>query len=55
MNAAPPDRPPFPQLGGLIGDWAASRYPNHGRVAVEQLSVGLGVPLSVAMFKVCWG
>ncbi|KAL4423578.1 hypothetical protein ABPG77_004618 [Micractinium sp. CCAP 211/92] len=39
------------QLGGLIGDWAAKRYPNHGRVAVAQLSVGLGVPLSVAMFK----
>lgn len=40
------------QLGGLIGDWAAKRYPNHGRVAVAQLSVGLGVPLSAAMFKV---
>ncbi|PRW58308.1 MFS general substrate transporter [Chlorella sorokiniana] len=39
------------QLGGFIGDWAASRYPNHGRVVVAQVSVGLGVPLSVAMFK----
>ncbi|KAL4431153.1 hypothetical protein ABPG75_006409 [Micractinium tetrahymenae] len=39
------------QLGGFVGDWAAKRYPNHGRVAVAQLSVGLGVPLSVAMFK----
>jgi hypothetical protein len=43
---------PVPQLGGFIGDWAAARYPSHGRVAVAQLSVGLGVPLSVAMFKV---
>ena len=39
------------QLGGFIGDWAASRYPNHGRVVVAQVSVGLGVPLSIAMFK----
>ncbi|PSC76554.1 MFS general substrate transporter [Micractinium conductrix] len=39
------------QLGGFIGDWAAKRYPNHGRVAVAQFSVGLGVPLSVLMFK----
>lgn len=39
------------QLGGFIGDWAAHRYPNHGRVAVAQVSVGLGVPLSIAMFK----
>lgn len=44
-------RPPLAQLGGFIGDWAARRHPNHGRVAVAQVSVGLGVPLSVAMFK----
>ena len=39
------------QLGGFIGDWAAKRSPNHGRIAVAQVSVGLGVPLTVAVFK----
>ncbi|EFN59499.1 hypothetical protein CHLNCDRAFT_138130 [Chlorella variabilis] len=38
-------------LGGFIGDWAARRHPSHGRVAVAQVSVGLGVPLSIAVFK----
>lgn len=43
---------PCVQLGGFIGDWAARRHPSHGRVAVAQVSVGLGVPLSIAVFKV---
>jgi hypothetical protein len=34
-----------------VGDWAAARYHNHGRVAVAQISVGAGVPLSFAVFK----
>ncbi|KAL4859340.1 Zinc finger CCCH domain-containing protein 12 [Chlorella vulgaris] len=38
-------------LGGFIGDWAAKRYPNHGRVAVAQVSVALSVPLAVSVFK----
>lgn len=39
-------------LGGLLGDWAARRWPDHGRIAVCQLSVSLGVPLSALIFKV---
>lgn len=39
-------------LGGLLGDWAAARWPNHGRIVVCQLSVGAGVPLSALLFKV---
>ena len=39
-------------LGGILGDWAAQRWPRHGRVTVCQISVGVGVPLSVLLFKV---
>lgn len=38
-------------LGGWVGDIAAKRYPNHGRVAVCQFSVAIGVPLSLLLFK----
>lgn len=38
-------------IGGLVGDWAASKWPSHGRVAVCQFSVGVGVPLSIILFK----
>jgi len=38
-------------LGGLIGDWAARRWPDHGRIWVCQFSVGIGVPLSFVLFK----
>lgn len=38
-------------IGGLLGDWAAQRSPNHGRIAVCQLSVSMGVPLSALLFK----
>lgn len=38
-------------LGGHVGDWAAKRWPNHGRIAVCQLSVGIGVPLAIVLFK----
>ena len=52
--------PPLPPsagglLGGTLGDWAAQQWPRHGRVAVCQLSVGIGVPLSVLLFKVGCG
>ena len=50
-HPANPHNPPLMQLGGAIGDWAAARSPNHGRVLVAQASVGVGVPLSVAVFK----
>jgi hypothetical protein len=58
LPACPPARlPTYPPvhagglLGGLLGDWAAQRWPNHGRVFVCQFSVGIGVPLSVLLFK----
>lgn len=35
----------------MLGDWAAQRWPHHGRVTVCQISVGVGVPLSVLLFK----
>lgn len=38
-------------IGGVIGDWAASKWPSHGRIAVCQFSVGIGVPLSFILFK----
>ncbi|KAL4425866.1 hypothetical protein ABPG75_009882 [Micractinium tetrahymenae] len=38
-------------LGGMLGDWAARRWPDHGRIAVCQLSVSLGVPMSALIFK----
>lgn len=39
-------------LGGYVGDWAAKRWPRHGRIAVAQFSVGVGIPLAVLLFKV---
>ncbi|GAB4823909.1 hypothetical protein N2152v2_010955 [Parachlorella kessleri] len=38
-------------VGGFLGDWAASRWPRHGRVVVCQISVAAGVPLSLLLFK----
>jgi MFS family permease len=38
-------------LGGYVGDFAAKRFPNHGRIACCQFSVGIGVPLSIILFK----
>ena len=40
-------------LGGWLGDVAAARLPNTGRIAVCQFSVFIGVPLSILLFKVC--
>ena len=39
-------------LGGFVGDRAAARYPDHGRVFVCQFSVAVGVPFSLLLFKV---
>jgi hypothetical protein len=39
-------------VGGFVGDAAAARYPNHGRIAVTQFSVFAGVPLSLILMKV---
>lgn len=40
------------QIGGILGDWAAKRSPNHGRILVAQFSVGIGVPMSAVVYKV---
>jgi len=42
-------------LGGLLGDWAASRNPNAGRIRVAQTSVALGTLLQpMILFGVPW-
>jgi len=38
-------------IGGLLGDWASKRSPNHGRVLMAQFSVGCGVPMSAIVYK----
>jgi MFS family permease len=38
-------------LGGVLGDAAARRFPDHGRIVVCQFSVGIGVPLAIILFK----
>ena len=42
-------------LGGWIGDRAAARCPNGGRIAVTQLSIFVGIPISWLLVKVCSG
>ena len=39
-------------LGGWVGDRAASRFPNTGRIAATQFSVFIGIPLSWLLVKV---
>ncbi len=39
-------------LGGWIGDRAAARFPDHGRIVATQFSVIVGVPFSLLLFKV---
>ncbi len=39
-------------LGGVIGDWAAKHWPRHGRIAVTQFSVGVGIPFALLLLKV---
>eukprot|EP00882_Tetradesmus_deserticola_P015619 GHRQ01016644.1.p1 GENE.GHRQ01016644.1~~GHRQ01016644.1.p1 ORF type:complete len:356 (+),score=119.42 GHRQ01016644.1:332-1399(+) len=38
-------------VGGAVGDWAAARFPDHGRIAACQLSVGVGVPMFLLIFQ----
>ena len=38
--------------GGYIGDKAAVRYPDHGRIFVVQFSVAIGIPFSLLLIKV---
>jgi MFS family permease len=40
-------------VGGILGDWAARYSPKHGRVLVAQFSVGISVPMSAVIYKVC--
>ena len=39
-------------LGGWIGDRAATRFPDHGRIVATQFSVIVGVPFAFLLFKV---
>lgn len=39
-------------LGGWVGDQAAARFPDHGRIAVCQFSVAVGIPFSLMITKV---
>ena len=39
-------------LGGWVGDKAAARYPQHGRILAVQYSVGSGVPFALLLLKV---
>jgi hypothetical protein len=38
-------------LGVAVGDWAAARFPDHGRIAACQFSVGIGVPMFLLIFQ----
>lgn len=38
-------------LGGWVGDVAAAKYPDHGRIAVCQFSVAVGIPFSLLITK----
>lgn len=42
-------------LGGWIGDKAAARWPDHGRITATQFSVIVGVPFALLLFKVRLG
>lgn len=39
-------------LGGWIGDRAAGRWPDHGRISATQFSVIVGVPFALLLFRV---
>jgi len=38
--------------GAWVGDFAASKFPHHGRIAVTQFSVFIGIPMSWLIIKV---
>ncbi len=39
-------------LGGYVGDFAAQRWPHHGRIWACQFSVAIGIPFSLLILKV---
>ena len=39
-------------LGGWLGDVAARKFPNHGRIVICQFSVASGVPFTILVLKV---
>ncbi len=34
---------------------AAAKYPNHGRIVVTQLSIGVGIPMTILLLKASTG
>lgn len=38
-------------MGGWLGDRVAEKWPRHGRIALTQFSVGIGIPLTIILFK----
>ncbi len=34
---------------------AAAKYPNHGRIVVTQLSIGVGIPMTILLLKASAG
>ncbi len=40
-------------VGGYLGDKAAYKFPNHGRIVVCQFSVASGIPFTILVLKVC--
>lgn len=38
-------------IGGCVGDAAAKYWPHHGRIAVTQFSVSIGIPFAFLVFK----
>jgi hypothetical protein len=38
-------------VGGAVGDWAAKKSPDHGRIWVCQFSVFMGIPFSLLLMK----
>lgn len=38
-------------VGGAVGDWAAKKSPNHGRILACQFSVSMGIPFSLLLMK----
>ena len=39
-------------MGGWLGDVAARKFPNHGRIVVCQFSVASGIPFTILVLKV---
>jgi hypothetical protein len=39
-------------IGGFVGDYAAARWPRHGRIFAAQFSVASGIPFALLLIKV---